>query len=39
MNIHEYQAKKILRQFGASTPKGVEILNLKGIEKKNKNNY
>jgi len=37
MNIHEYQAKKILRQFGASTPKGVEILNLKGIEKKIKN--
>ncbi len=37
MNIHEYQAKKILRQFGASTPKGVEILNLKDIEKKIKN--
>ena len=33
MNIHEYQAKEILRQFGAPVPKGVLILNLQEIEK------
>ena len=28
MNIHEYQAKEILRQFGVAIPNGVVILNL-----------
>ena len=37
MNIHEYQAKEILREFGAPTPKGVVILDLKEIKKKIKN--
>ena len=37
MNIHEYQAKEILRQFGAATPKGVVILNLEEITKKIQN--
>ena len=37
MNIHEYQAKEILRQFGAPVPKGVVILDLKKIKKKIKN--
>ena len=35
MNIHEYQAKEILRQFGAPVPKGVVILDLQGNKKKN----
>ena len=29
MNIHEYQAKEILKKFGVSVPKGVAILDLK----------
>ena len=37
MNIHEHQAKKILKQFGALIPKGVVILSLKEITKKIKN--
>ena len=37
MNIHEHQAKEILRRFGAPVPKGVVILDLKEIEKKIKN--
>ena len=37
MNIHEYQAKEILRQFGIATPKGVAILNLEEITKKIQN--
>jgi len=37
MNIHEHQAKKILKQFGALIPKGVVILSLKEIAKKIKN--
>ena len=28
MNIHEYQAKEILRTFGANVPKGVTIFSL-----------
>ena len=31
MNIHEYQSKEILRQFGAPTPNGVVILDLNEI--------
>ena len=34
MNIHEYQAKEILKKFGASVPNGVPIFNLNEIEKK-----
>ena len=37
MNIHEYQAKEILRRFGAVTPKGTVILNLEEIPKKIEN--
>ena len=33
MNIHEHQAKEILKQFGISVPKGVVILDLKEIKK------
>ena len=28
MNIHEHQAKELLREFGASVPKGVVIYNI-----------
>ena len=34
MNIHEYQAKKILKEFGAPVSKGVLILSLNEIEEK-----
>jgi len=34
MNIHEYQAKKILKQFGIPVPNGIPILDLKDIKKK-----
>ena len=34
MNIHEHQAKEILRKFGAPVPNGVVILNLKDISEK-----
>jgi succinyl-CoA synthetase beta subunit len=27
MNIHEYQAKNILKEFGVPVPNGVVILN------------
>ena len=36
MNIHEYQAKQILKKFGAPVPNGVAILNLSEIESKTK---
>ena len=32
MNIHEHQAKEILRQFEILTPKGVVIFNLNEIK-------
>ncbi len=32
MNIHEHQAKKILKEFGAPISDGVVILNLKDID-------
>ena len=35
MNIHEYQAKEILRKFGIPVLKGVVISNIDNIEKKN----
>ena len=34
MNIHEYQAKDLLREFGAPVPKGVVIYNIKEIWQK-----
>jgi len=34
MNIHEYQAKEILKKFGARVPNGVPIFSLDEIEKK-----
>jgi len=34
MNIHEYQAKEILRKFGAKVPKGIVILSIEEILKK-----
>ena len=36
MNIHEYQAKEILKKFGANVPNGVPIFSLNEIEKKAK---
>ena len=32
MNIHEYQAKNILKEFGVPVPNGVVILNKDEIE-------
>jgi len=34
MNIHEYQAKEILKEFGASIPNGFVVFNIDEIEKK-----
>ena len=34
MNIHEYQAKEILRQFEVPVPKGVVVLKLDEIKEK-----
>ncbi|MDC2986708.1 ADP-forming succinate--CoA ligase subunit beta [Candidatus Pelagibacter bacterium] len=34
MNIHEYQAKEILKEFGAPVSKGIVIFNLDEIKKK-----
>ena len=34
MNIHEYQAKKILKEYGIKIPNGVVIFNKNEIEKK-----
>jgi len=34
MNIHEHQAKEILKKFGAKTPKGIAILDINEIEEK-----
>ena len=34
MNIHEYQAKKILKEFGAPVSKGVVILSIENIKNK-----
>ena len=43
MNIHEHQAKDILREFEAPVPKGVVVYNVKEIDKKikilNTNNF
>ena len=34
MNIHEYQAKELLREFSAPVPKGVVIYNISEITQK-----
>ena len=34
MNIHEYQAKELLRKFGVNTPNGVSIFFLNEIDEK-----
>ena len=34
MNIHEYQAKEILKEFGAPVSKGIVIFNLNELKKK-----
>ena len=34
MNIHEHQAKQILKKYGAVVPEGVFALNLDDKEKK-----
>ncbi len=34
MNIHEHQAKELLKEFGAPVSKGVVIFSLKDIDKK-----
>ena len=36
MNIHEYQAKEILKKFGVNVPNGIAILSLEEIESKAK---
>ena len=36
MNIHEHQAKEILREFGAPVSRGVVIFDLEEILKKSK---
>ena len=37
MNIHEYQAKQILKKFGAPVPNGEPIFSLNEIDEKFKN--
>jgi len=34
MNIHEHQAKKLLKQFGANVSKGLLIFSLNEIDEK-----
>ena len=34
MNIHEHQAKEILREYGASVSNGVVVLSLDEIKEK-----
>ena len=34
MNIHEHQAKDLLKEFGAPVPNGFVVFNLNEIEKK-----
>ena len=36
MNIHEYQAKDLLKEFGAPVPKGVVIYDIKEVTQKTK---
>ena len=34
MNIHEYQAKNLLKEFGAPVPKGVVVYNIDELTQK-----
>ena len=34
MNIHEYQAKDLLKEFGAPVPKGVAVHNIDEIKQR-----
>ena len=34
MNIHEHQAKELLKEFGAPIPKGVVIYNVSELNEK-----
>jgi len=34
MNIHEYQAKDLLKEFGAPVPKGVVVYDIKEVSQK-----
>ena len=34
MNIHEHQAKSLLREFGAPVPNGIVILKIEELDKK-----
>ena len=34
MNIHEHQAKKILKEFGAPAPNGITIFNINELKDK-----
>ena len=34
MNIHEYQAKEILKKYGAQVPNGIVIFNIEELENK-----
>ena len=34
MNIHEYQAKNLLKEFGAPVPKGVVVFEINELDKK-----
>jgi len=36
MNIHEYQAKELLKEFSAPVPKGVVIYDIKEVAQKTK---
>ena len=36
MNIHEHQAKQILKKYGAVVPKGIFALNVKDLVEKAK---
>ena len=37
MNIHEYQAKEILKKYGVPIPNGVAVLDIKQLKNKIKN--
>ena len=34
MNIHEYQAKEILKKYGVQVPSGIVVFNIAELEKK-----
>ena len=38
MNIHEHQAKELLKKYGANVPNGVFALTVKDILEKDKKN-